>query len=133
MNLKIIPLLALILALSSCESNSNQVVIELNNGEKWEVNVEMLPPIQASEKLVSEFDAIDIKAYIVLAEKLKENNKVLISSCTMEGKSHDELHKWLYPYLALVEELATAKEESKAAQILLKIEHSFETYNQHFQ
>ena len=50
----------------------------------------------------------------------------------MKGKSHDKSHKWLHPYLALVDELANARDESEANQVFLKIEQSFETFNQYF-
>ncbi len=130
---KLIFSLALILFLVSCGGNAHKGEIELNNGEKWKINAEMMPPLEASEKLVSTFIANDEKDYQTLAEKLKENNKLLISSCTMKGKSHDELHKWLHPYIGLLEELANAKDESQASQVVLEIEQSFVTFNQYFQ
>ncbi|MBK8501129.1 MAG: hypothetical protein IPL46_02405 [Saprospiraceae bacterium] len=125
--------IAFSLFLVSCGSDVNQSDIRLNNGEKWEINVEMMPPLEASEKLISDFTLRDEKDYQVLSEKLKENNNLLISSCTMKGKSHDELHKWLHPYIGLLEELANAKNESQADQVFLKIEQSFETLNLYFQ
>lgn len=51
----------------------------------------------------------------------------------MKGKSHDELHKWLYPYMALVDELNDAENENEANQVFQKIKESFETFNQYFQ
>lgn len=122
----------IILFLFSCE-NSQTGQIELNNGERWKVNAEMMPPLHASQKLVSEFSVSDRKDYQALSEQLKENNTSLISSCTMEGKSHDELHKWLHPYIGLLDELANAENEKEANQVFVKIEQSFNTFNQHFQ
>jgi len=125
--------LAIVFLLFSCQNTSDTASIELNNGEKWQVNAEMMPPIEASTKLISVFATNDNKDYKGLAEKLKENNKLLISSCTMDGKSHDELHKWLHPYMILVDELENAADESVGNEVFLKIEQSFETFNQYFQ
>ena len=127
---KIIFSFAFVLFLFSCGSKGP---IELNNGEKWKINAEMMPPLTASKKLLSEYAANDKKDYKTLAENLKENNKLLISSCTMNGKSHDELHKWLHPYMGLVEDLSNADNETQANEVVLKIEESFKTFNQHFQ
>lgn len=129
---KIIFSLVIIFFLSSCGNRSTSP-IELNNGEKWKVNTEMMPPLKASEKLITEFVTTHKKDYKSLAENLKINNELLISSCTMKGKSHEELHKWLHPYMGLIEELSNADDESNANEIVLKIQTSFKTFNQHFQ
>lgn len=128
---KIILSLAFILFLFSCGGPTGP--IESNNGEKWKINAEMMPPLAASNKLLSEYAANDKKDYKALAKNLKENNKALISSCTMNGKSHDELHKWLHPYMGLVEELSDADDKNKAKEVVSKIEESFKTFNQYFQ
>ena len=124
--------IVLILCLASCGGNTNTGGIELNNGEKWKVNVEMMPPITRSQLLVSEFVANHEKDFKTLADQLSENNRLLISSCTMKGRSHEELHKWLLPYMALVDELASANDAIEANQVLRKIEQSFETFGQYF-
>lgn len=51
----------------------------------------------------------------------------------MSGKSHDELHKWLHPYMGLIDELESSNDETQANQTLEKIEASFKTFNQYFQ
>ena len=133
MHPKIIFPFALLLFLFSCGNNLKNEPLELNNGEKWTINAEMLPAIETSEKLISDFAADDKKDYKALAKKLKENNQLLISSCTMKGKSHDELHKWLHPYMALINELEDAENLDEASQVFGKIQQSFETFNQYFQ
>ena len=130
---KTIYFLVFVLFLFSCGNNAPKGKMELNNGEKWKVNAEMMPPIKASEKLIAEFANNDEKDYKALAQELKANNELLISSCTMKGKSHDELHKWLHPYMALVDNLENAGNEKDANEVLLKIEQSFKTFNQYFQ
>ncbi|MBK6365166.1 MAG: hypothetical protein IPF52_17485 [Saprospiraceae bacterium] len=51
----------------------------------------------------------------------------------MKGKAHDELHKWLLPYIDLVKELSEAKDETEASKHFENIQISFTTFNQYFQ
>ena len=133
MHPKIILPSLLFLFFFSCSSNSNKEEMELNNGEKWKINAEMIPPLMASERLISDFAAGDKKDYKALTAQLKENNQLLISSCTMKGKSHEELHKWLHPYMVLLDELENVETEKESIELFEKIEQSFETFNQYFQ
>ena len=107
--------------------------IQLNNGEKWEVNADMLPPIQNMELQINAFIESDEKDYNLLAQGLKSDIDELTSSCTMTGQAHDELHKWLLPYIDLVNELLEAETEAEEVQQFENIQASFATYNQHFE
>lgn len=117
---------------SSHSSENAAASIELNNGEKWSVNEEMKPFIQESETILAEYVENDFTDYQNLASQLKEKNSALISSCTMQGKSHDELHKWLHPHMKLIDNLANAQSAEDAERIVAELEVSFETYNQYF-
>lgn len=111
----------------------NTNAIELNNGEKWVVNVEMTPYVKKGEELVNNYVTNNSTDYKVLAAQLKEQNDQLISSCTMDGKSHEELHKWLHPHLELVKELSSAETKEAADEIVTRLKNSYEMYNQYFQ
>jgi len=113
--------------------DENSESIELNNGEKWLVNEEMKPFVLKGEELVNTYIQDGKTDYKTLAEQLKEQNSLLIKSCTMEGKSHDELHKWLHPHLELVKELEQAKNEDESVQIVQKLKHSYQQYHSYFQ
>lgn len=117
---------------SSHSSGNAAASIELNNGEKWSVNEEMKPFIQESETILTEYVENDFTDYQNLASQLKEKNSALISSCTMQGKSHDELHKWLHPHMKLIDNLGNAQSAEDAERIVAELEVSFETFNQHF-
>lgn len=106
--------------------------LELDNGEKWKVNEEMKPHVVAAEEEFNRFVAEGDTDFDVLAEKLKGHNKELIESCTMEGKSHDELHKWLHPHLELVKEMAESDKEH-GDEILERMKESFHVYHEHFE
>jgi len=107
--------------------------IELNKGEKWKVDANMITHIRTMENDVISFTKVEQKDYKSLSEKLKTNIDLLTSNCTMKGKAHDELHKWLLPYIDFVKELSEAKDETEAEKQFQNIQTSFTTFNQHFQ
>jgi hypothetical protein len=107
--------------------------IELNNGEKWQVDANMLTHIRNMGNDVVSFAKVEQKDYKSLSEKLQSNIDLLTSNCTIKGKAHDELHKWLLPYIDLVKELSEAKDETEATKQIENIQISFTTFNQYFQ
>lgn len=153
MKTKIISLLTVSLLLFSCGNTSKEnskeqtetvtheehqhddelQIIELNNGEKWKVDANMITHIRNMENDIISFSATEQKDYKLLTEKLQTNIDLLTSSCTMTGKSHDELHKWLLPYIDLVKELSEAKDDAEATKQFKNIQSSFTTFNQYFQ
>lgn len=153
MKVTTISLIAISLFFFSCGNNSNErakeqteiatheehkhnneiQTIELNNGKKWKVNDEMMPAIINMEKDINVFASAEKKDYKSLAEKLQKNIGLLTSNCTMKGKAHDELHKWLLPYIALVKKLSEAKDEPEAAKQFQNIQTSITTFNRYFQ
>lgn len=106
--------------------------LELNNGEKWVVNDEMKPFVMKGEELVNNYIQTSQSDYKQLAEQVKDQNKQLITSCTMEGESHDELHKWLHPHLELVKDLENESDEAKAGGIVGQLQQSYKTYHEYF-
>jgi hypothetical protein len=107
--------------------------IELNNGEKWLVDANMITHIRNMENDINSFSNVEKKDYKSLAEKLQSNTDLLTSNCTMKGKAHDELHKWLLPYIDMAKELSEAKNENEATKQFENIQTSFTTFNQYFQ
>lgn len=108
-------------------------VLQLNSGEKWLVNEEMKPFMLESQDILKQYTASQFTEYQSLAIQLKEKNSGLIKSCTMKGESHDELHKWLYPHIELIESLSKAESTEQANKIITDLQTSFTTYNQYFQ
>ncbi len=107
--------------------------IALNNGEKWVVNEEMKPFVQKGEDLVGVYIRENQTDYQNLAKQLTEQNSQLIESCTMEGKSHDELHNWLHPHLELVKELQDSDDAKEANEVVHQLQNSYREYHQYFQ
>lgn len=112
--------------------NHSAETIELNSGEKWRINDEMKPFILKGEDLVNSYIQDKKDNYKELYGQLEEQNGNLVESCTMDGKSHDELHKWLHPHLELTEGLAKAENAEQAKEIIVKIQNSYQIFRQYF-
>jgi hypothetical protein len=115
------------------QHNDEIQTIELNNGEKWKVDANMITHIRNMENDIISFSTVEQKDYKSLSEKLQSNIDLLTSNCTMKGKAHDELHKWLLPYIDMVKELSEAKDDIEASKQFENIQTSFTTFNQYFQ
>ena len=110
--------------------NHESEAIMLNDGEKWKVVENMSGYIRNMEKAVNEFEGDD---YPALAKTIDENIRELTSNCTMEGQAHDELHKWLLPFIELSEEFDVATEFEEQEKIYREFKASFKTYNTYFE
>jgi len=106
--------------------------IELNNGEKWVVNNEMKPFVSKGAELVYVYVQENKTDFKELATQLKDQNNQLVKSCSMNGKSHDELHKWLHPHLELVKELENESNATKASEIIAQLQYSYLQYHKYF-
>lgn len=114
------------------ESNKNTYNIELVNNEKWEVNEEMMVHIKNMESDIEAVSNQSSPNYQELGSKLDENIGLLTSNCTMTGKAHDELHKWLLPFIDLVKELNAADSKEEQKQSFEAIQESMNEFNTYF-
>lgn len=133
-----------LLTFSGCESSTNNTEIEskkenthhhseediqLNNGEKWLVEPSMLLIIRKMENEVNQFDQ---QSFSQLGKQLTIDIEELTSNCTMTGQAHDELHKWLLPYIDIVDHLVQTNDQKEAKAVYQQIKQSFHTFNQYF-
>lgn len=105
----------------------------LVNGQRWKVNEEMKPHVEQGMAILNDFLSKEGGSHKQLADDLKEQNNNLIRSCTMDGQSHDELHKWLLPHIELVKELSEAESEQEVTDVLNRLKASYEIYTTHFE
>jgi hypothetical protein len=120
-------------ALEVHDHDDESEAIVLNNGEKWRVDENMLVHIRNMENDVSTFSQSDQQDNKALAEKLQTNIALLTSNCTMTGQAHDELHKWLLPFIDMADAFSAATNQTEAAVQFKNIQNSFLTFNQFFQ
>jgi|JI71714B2RNA_FD_contig_51_100778_length_1377_multi_2_in_0_out_0_2 hypothetical protein len=118
---------------ASKEHVPSQHGIELNEGNKWKVDEQMMVYLRAMEKAVEAYTGDGADSFDTLAIFLQEQTNGLTSNCTMEGKPHDELHKWLLPYMELVTSMQGAKDETQQRAILLQLNASFTELNTYFE
>lgn len=107
--------------------------ITLNEGKKWTVVPEMMNYIRKTEKTLAEFEHADRKDYVQLANDISEQLSELTSHCTMTGKAHDELHKWLVPFLELSDQLDQTEKTEEQKKIVKEMSSSFKTFNTYFE
>ena len=107
--------------------------LELNNGMKWKVDEGMLLSYNLIVKDVHEFKPTSLDDYHILSDKLYTHLKSLINSCTMTGVAHEELHKWLHPFIDDVKALEDVKTEQEGKQLLDKIKHELVVFNAFFE
>ena len=115
---KLILISTVVLTFTSCtrnhatqdhsHSSDSKSRIELNGNERWEVNEEMMVHIDGIKVKIQQFDRANNRDYDDLGEALQKGINALTSSCTMTGRAHDELHKWLLPFIDHVNQLTEA-------------------------
>ena len=51
----------------------------------------------------------------------------------MEGKSHEELHKWLHPHLDIISDLESTKDTAVAKKLVEQLKASYVDFEKYFQ
>jgi len=121
-----------LIVLASCGHKSSDEPLALNDGEKWKVNEEMMVHLRASEAAFQDYD-LNGGDQAELADVLQTNLNLLIKSCTMKGPAHDELHKWLVPYMATIKSLKRTKEKAVETGPGKELHQHFYQFNQFFE
>ena len=92
----------------------------------------MMQNIRKMEDAINAFDSSSPEAYKILAQQLQADIDALTTGCTMKGQGHDELHKWLLPYIDKANAFAGAGSDAERRQILQTLKASFNNFNQYF-
>lgn len=114
------------------EHASESEAINLNDGAKWKVDEGMMSYIRIMEKEIHATTISEKKDFAALAKVLETQTNLLTENCTMTGIAHDELHKWLVPYIDLVSQLSKAKTNDESSELLKRLNESFDTFNRFF-
>lgn len=131
----IVILFSLIIFSTSCNRaphlhDENEAIV-LNEGQKWKVDADMLAIIRSMESEINNYtDTIDFEQLSLL---LSQGVDSLTTNCTMTGQAHDELHKWLLPYIDLVNETKKASKKEEQTEVMEKLRTSFGTFNMYFE
>ncbi|MDP2688144.1 MAG: hypothetical protein Q8O62_13035 [Aequorivita sp.] len=107
--------------------------IKLDNGSKWQANLETTEGVEKMLGLVNASDSKSVEDYHSLASKLNEDKNVLVKKCTMEGPSHDNLHVFLHPLIEKIEALGKVTSTDEGVEITASIKENLEGYYNYFQ
>lgn len=114
------------------ETTKNTYDIELIDNEKWVVKEDMMIHIRNMESDIKATSTSDSPNYNELGSELDKNIGLLTSNCTMTGQAHDELHKWLLPFIGLVRELNEADDMLEQKKSFDDILESMKEFNRYF-
>ncbi len=106
--------------------------IKLDNGSKWEANLETTEGVDKMLNLVKSSDTKTVEDYHALASKLNEDKNVVVKKCTMEGPSHDNLHVFLHPLIEKIEALGKVSTTNEGAEVTASIKENLEGYYEYF-
>ncbi|MGE0561692.1 MAG: hypothetical protein AB7O47_07740 [Flavobacteriales bacterium] len=115
--------------------DENEAIV-LDNGNKWVVVPEMMAFIKNIENGVVAFSKkknTTFEEHKTLSILIDKNLEDLTSNCTMTGQAHDELHKWLLPFLDLASEYAESENIEDAKASFQKINQSFNEFKTYFE
>ncbi|MGO2359090.1 hypothetical protein [Mesonia sp.] len=107
--------------------------IKLDEGSKWEANLETTEGVDKMLNLVKSSKTESVKDYHSLASDLNETKNFVVKKCTMEGPSHDNLHIFLHPLIEKIGALGKVSNADEGAEIKASIKENLEGYYTYFQ
>ncbi len=106
--------------------------LELNGREKWQVDPAMMVHLRAIEVELGSHEGKTVADYHKLASRLQKSLGLLVASCSMKGKAHDQLHKWLVPFMQEVGALSQASEVPTLEKVHRSLQERFVVFNCYF-
>lgn len=118
---------------SADSAHANHAALELNAGKKWVVAPPMMAHLRHLEQAVDDFDRTPGRNHALLATDIQDTLGRLVTNCTMEGKAHDELHKWLMPFLGLSADYTRATNPQVQEHKLHQIKQALVVFNEYLE
>lgn len=90
---------------NTASSAAPEFSIQLDNGKKWQANVETsegVNQMMASVKKAISKEISTIEDYRALGASLQTAFNGIFKNCTMTGEAHDQLHNFLLPMVDMV-------------------------------
>jgi len=106
--------------------------IQLNNGAKWEANIETTEGVLKMQDLLKTQTTASIEDYHQLAKKLSDVKNIVVNECTMKGASHDNLHIWLYPLIEKIGAMLETENLRDAQNIKQSVKENIDVYSVYF-
>lgn len=106
--------------------------INLDNGDKWDANIETNQGVEKMLSLVEASEKKSVEDYHALASDLNETKNFVVKKCTMEGASHDNLHVFLHPLIDKIAALGKVSSVDQGSEITASIKENLEGYSNYF-
>ncbi|MGE5520877.1 MAG: hypothetical protein ACM3VS_13180 [Candidatus Dadabacteria bacterium] len=90
---------------ASHDVNHTTLVLELNNGAKWQVDEPTRKNYNSIKAIVNDEAAVKANGYTWLATQLQDKVNVLLQECKMQGAAHEALHTWLEHFISDIKKL----------------------------
>lgn len=96
------------------EEHQHEVnAIQLNNGKKWEANLETTEGIKKMQQIMQVFSNKESPVtYSSIKEDLETEFTNIFEKCTMKGEAHNQLHNYLKPMVILFDGLASSDQDT---------------------
>ena len=114
------------------DGNTVGIDVKLNNGSKWEANVETTREMGAMLGMTGDMPKDPtIEDYRALHKKMLISFQTTLQQCTMTGEAHNQLHHYLMPLKEKIEKLGEGDLETcktilpDIRDYLLKYSHFF--------
>lgn len=108
--------------------------LQLNDGQKWETDLSTRKGMHNIDSLLTTYDqrqALNSTDYKRVGEQLKSEMQRIHQKCSMEGQSHEELHKFINKIHPHIQNLM-AGNILKAIQSFEKLNLLLEQYKEYF-
>ena len=115
------------------QSLAQSSTIEKDNGKRWVIVPAMMTHLNAMDAALKEKPPATVAEHQKLGKRLDGSLSSLISSCTMTGKAHDELHKWLVPVITDIKGYSQGKDLKKLDQQHSDLRKAFLVFHQYFE
>jgi len=112
---------------------SENVKISLNNGERWQANIETSQGIKQMQEILAPYsEKSPADACKSLGASLQTELDGIIKQCTMTGDAHEQLHYFLNPLFGNVNQLKEAS-SADCAETIRSLKAHLDSYEKYFQ
>ncbi len=106
--------------------------IQLDNGNKWEANLETTEGVDKMENLIKSSEKETVEDYHHLASELNDVKNFVVKECTMKGPSHDNLHVFLHPLIEKIDALGKVSTVEEGHLLTESITENLKGYYDYF-
>jgi hypothetical protein len=110
-------------------SHDTPDLVQLDNGNKWIANIETTEGIENMAQMIEDAQSDPASSTASLKEDLLLTFTDILNQCTMKGESHEQLHNYLLPLKAQIDNL----DEGNQKEELEKIKLYLSTYANYFE